>query len=146
MGEALVVYLNVSSPVKPTVFHDEDSRALLPEPPRVLAPAPLRSVPQEYRLDGLRQQRPLAARDDDRLAADSPKALEQVAVRKAGHPAAVAPLPPRCYDANASFHAALGTLLSFVPWEMFTIIPPSDSTDATAEANSRSVLSGTGLS
>ena len=146
MGETLVIYLNVSSPVKPTVLHNEDNRALLPEPPGILARAALRAVPQEDRFDWFRQQRPLAACSNYRLAADFLKALEQVAVRKAGHAAAVAPLTARCYDANASFHVALGTALSFVPWEIFTIVPPSDPTEATAEANSRSTLSATGLS
>ncbi len=92
MGKALVVYLHVSSPVKPAVLHDEDNRALLPEPPGILAGAAFRGVPQEHRFDGFRQQRPLAACDNYRLAADSFKAFEQVAVRTAGHAAAVSPL------------------------------------------------------
>ncbi len=146
MGETLVIYLNVSSPVKPTVLHNEDNRALPPEPSGILARAALRRIPEEHRFDGFRQQRPLAARNNYRLVAESSKALEQVAVRKAGHAAAIAPLTARCYDANASFHVALGTALSFVPSEIFTIVPPNDSTETTAEANSRSTLSATGLS
>ena len=92
MGETLVIYLNVSSPVKPTMLHNEDNRALLPEPPGILARAALCAVPQEDRFDWFRQQRPLAACGNYRLAADFPKALEQVAVRKTDHAAAVAPL------------------------------------------------------
>jgi len=144
--KAAVVYLHVPVPVEPAVLHEQDSRAQQSEPPHTLGQVPLCTVPEKHSPHGRIENRPAVACSNHRFKADSLQPFCQVPVRKARGAPVVSPLPRGCYDSNTSCHVDLGTLLSLVFGEIFTIQPPREPTRATAEENSASMLCGTGLS